>query len=28
MPDYGRNIVYGVTILALLLAYGREEEER
>jgi ribose transport system permease protein len=28
MPDYGRNIVYGATILALLLAYGREEEER
>jgi len=28
MPDYGRSIVYGVIILGLLLAYGREEEER
>jgi hypothetical protein len=28
MPDYGRSIVYGVIILALLLAYGREREER
>ncbi|MCB8876656.1 ABC transporter permease [Acidisoma silvae] len=26
MPDYGRSIVYGVVILALLLLYGREEE--
>jgi len=28
MPDYGRSIVYGLIILGLLLAYGREEEER
>ncbi|MGH7211497.1 MAG: ABC transporter permease [Acetobacteraceae bacterium] len=28
MPDYGRSIIYGVIILALLLLYGREEEER
>jgi ribose transport system permease protein len=28
MPDYGRSIIYGVIILGLLLAYGREEEER
>ncbi len=28
MPDYGRSIVYGVIILGLLLAYGREEQER
>jgi ribose transport system permease protein len=27
MPDYGRSIVYGVIILVLLLAYGREEQE-
>jgi ribose transport system permease protein len=27
MPDYGRSIVYGVIILGLLLAYGREEQE-
>jgi ribose transport system permease protein len=27
MPDYGRSIVYGLIILALLLAYGREEKE-
>jgi ribose transport system permease protein len=26
MPDYGRNIIYGVVILALLLLYGREEK--
>lgn len=26
MPDYGRSIVYGVVILALLLLYGREED--
>ncbi|HEX7389836.1 MAG TPA: ABC transporter permease [Acidiphilium sp.] len=26
MPDYVRSIVYGVVILALLLAYGRETE--
>lgn len=26
MPDYVRSIVYGVVILALLLAYGREAE--
>jgi ribose transport system permease protein len=28
MPDYGRSIVYGVIILVLLLAYGREQQER
>ncbi len=27
MPDYGRSIVYGLIILILLLAYGREEKE-
>lgn len=27
MPDYGRNIIYGLVILALLLLYGREERE-
>jgi ribose transport system permease protein len=27
MPEYGRNIIYGVIILLLLLFYGREEEE-
>jgi ribose transport system permease protein len=27
MPDYGRNIIYGVVILVLLLLYGREETE-
>ena len=27
MPDYGRNIIYGVVILVLLLLYGREEKE-
>lgn len=26
MPDYGRNIIYGIVILVLLLLYGREEE--
>ena len=26
MPDYGRNIIYGVVILILLLLYGREEK--
>jgi ribose transport system permease protein len=26
MPEYGRNILYGVVVIALLLAYGREEE--
>ena len=26
MPDYGRNIIYGIVILILLLLYGREEE--
>jgi ribose transport system permease protein len=25
MPDYGRNIVYGCTVLAILLLYGRGE---
>jgi ribose transport system permease protein len=28
MPEYGRSITYGVIILALLLVYGREAEER
>jgi ribose transport system permease protein len=27
MPDYGRNIIYGIVILVLLLLYGREEKE-
>jgi ribose transport system permease protein len=27
MPDYGRNIIYGMVILLLLLLYGREERE-
>ncbi len=27
MPEYGRNIVYGVIILSLLLLYGRERAE-
>jgi len=27
MPDYGRSIVYGVVILAILLVYGRAERE-
>lgn len=27
MPDYGRSILYGVVILAILLVYGREEAE-
>jgi hypothetical protein len=27
MPDYGRSIVYGLIILVLLLAYGREQKE-
>lgn len=27
MPDYGRSIVYGIVILAVLLLYGREREE-
>ena len=27
MPDYGRSIIYGVVILALLLLYGREQRE-
>lgn len=27
MPTYGQSILYGVVILALLLAYGREEAE-
>jgi ribose transport system permease protein len=26
MPDYGRSIVYGLVILALLLLYGREDD--
>ena len=28
MPEYGRSIIYGVIILALLLLYGREADER
>ena len=28
MPEYGRSIIYGVIILALLLLYGREAVER
>jgi ribose transport system permease protein len=27
MPDYGRDIVYGTTVLVLLLLYGRAERE-
>ena len=27
MPDYGRSIIYGAVILALLLLYGREQRE-
>ena len=27
MPDYGRSIIYGVVLLAILLLYGREERE-
>jgi ribose transport system permease protein len=27
MPDYGRSIVYGMVILAVLLLYGRERED-
>lgn len=27
MPDYGRSIIYGIVILALLLLYGREQRE-
>ena len=27
MPEYGRSIIYGVAILALLLLYGREQKE-
>ena len=27
MPEYGRNIIYGVIILSLLLLYGRERAE-
>ncbi len=28
MPEYGRSIIYGAVILALLLVYGRQEVER
>jgi ribose transport system permease protein len=28
MPEYGRNIVYGVTILGILLLYGRGSRQR
>jgi ribose transport system permease protein len=24
MPDWGRNVVYGLAILVILLLYGRE----
>ena len=27
MPEYGRNIIYGVIILVLLLLYGREQAD-
>jgi ribose/xylose/arabinose/galactoside ABC-type transport system permease subunit len=27
MPDYGRDIVYGSTVLVILLLYGRAEPE-
>ena len=27
MPDWGRSVVYGVAILAILLAYGRERQQ-
>jgi ribose transport system permease protein len=27
MPDYGRSIVYGTTVLVILLLYGRAERE-
>ncbi len=27
MPDWGRNVVYGVTILGILLLYGRERRQ-
>jgi ribose transport system permease protein len=26
MPDWGRDVVYGVVILAILLLYGRERQ--
>jgi ribose transport system permease protein len=26
MPDWGRDIVYGVAILVILLLYGREKQ--
>ena len=26
MPEYGRNILYGVVVIVLLLAYGRERD--
>jgi ribose transport system permease protein len=26
MPDWGRNVVYGVAILAIMLLYGREKQ--
>ena len=25
MPEYGRNIIYGLVILAILFTYGREQ---
>jgi hypothetical protein len=28
MPEYSRGIVYGVVILVILFAYGRERETR
>jgi hypothetical protein len=27
MPDYGRDIVYGVVVLGIALLYGRAESE-
>ena len=28
MPDWGRNVVYGVAILVILLLYGRERRHQ
>jgi hypothetical protein len=28
MPDWGRNVVYGVAILVILLLYGRERRQQ
>jgi hypothetical protein len=27
MPDYGRDVVYGVVVLVIALLYGRGERE-